>query len=689
MTNPRKNITLMLACLMSAGAAAQIAMAQETDGSTQRAERSSTAIELGTIKSVAEAEPAGIAAVDLAATVDVIGGDKIETENVDFAVGLIKKVPGVYFGDHNNGVVPGTFAIRGFDTNNPPPVTLAVDGIPHHFDPRGAADFQPFFALEIERMELVKGTIDPRFGIGNVAGTLGLTTKRGWDMTQVRLLAGEYNTVDAQMFTGHKSGNFTQDYFIGMRKTDGYRENSELLKGAASGKWFYTSDDKRLTVGAIARVFSMDANAGGYTSIEEARNDPSFSPAFSASDGGVQNNDHVSVHVDYALTSNIDLSVKAFRQSLDRSRWARFNLAGSQQERINDDSNTGIIATMSHYNDAIPGFDNVRFDFGFDYTAFDNIEQRYATNNRVRQNMTRDWRYDWEGWGLYAQADGEVNRWLRLIAGLRTDSFGGDFTNVLADQRSTMRNTKNIVQPKAGIVITPHEDYSIYANWGRTFKLPANPDLFGQDGGGNPIPALGEGKNDGWEIGVTASPIDAVRVRVAYWELDSGNEIIHVDGNNINAGATDRKGFDIALTADVHEWVSIWASYSNVDAIYLNPAPALAERAGHKLALVPEYTAKIGIDVDHPSGVTMNLWMDFVDDYFPEATLAQREQFGELGGHEVAHLALGYRISPTVTAGVDVRNLFDKEYFSWAWDYDVGIMPAQPRSFYGWVRFEY
>ena len=689
----KKNTVLGLAVIMSAvPLSAQLAFAQggASETAASASDRSGVVVELGTIRSVAEAgRSSGLLSTELPSTVDVIGGAQIETENVDFAVGLMRKLPGVYFGDHNNGVVPGTFGMRGYDTNNPPPVTLVVDGIPHHFDPRGRAEFQPFFALEIERMELVKGTNDPRYGIGNMAGTLNLATKRNWDITQVRLLAGEYNTMDAQMFTGHKSGNVSQDYFIGLRRTDGYRENSDLIKGAASGKWFYHSDDGRLSTGVIARTFSLDANAGGYTSIEEARANPAFSPEFSASDGGEQRSNHVSLHVDYALSSSVDLWFKAFTQDQDKVRWARFSLAGAQQERLNDDRATGILTGLSHNNSNIPGFEHVRFNLGFDYTTYSNIEQRYATVNRVRGNILRDWDYDWDSWGAYVQADGDVNDWLKLVAAIRTDSVTGDFTNVIAGQSSTMDNMKNIVQPKIGAIITPYEGYSIFANWGRTFTLPANPELFGQDGAGNLIPGLGAGDNDGWEIGVTASPIDQVVFRASYWQIDTGNELIHAGGTTINAGATDRKGFDISVVAKVHPWVDIWGSYANVEAKYVNPAPGLEDREGEVLSMVPEYTAKIGIDVDHPSGATMSLWMDMVDDYYPDTvTIAERSR-GKLGGYEVAHLALGYKVSPTLTLGVDIRNVFDQEYFGWAWDYDVGIMPGQPRSYYGWMRYEF
>ena len=44
-----------------------------------------------------------VTTADLPASVDVLGADQIETENVDFALELLKKVPGTYYGDWNQG----------------------------------------------------------------------------------------------------------------------------------------------------------------------------------------------------------------------------------------------------------------------------------------------------------------------------------------------------------------------------------------------------------------------------------------------------------------------------------------------------------------------------------------------------------------------------------------------------------
>ena len=121
--------------------------------------------------------------------------------------------------------------MRGYDVNTAAPVALSIDGIPSYYSSLNGIDIQPIFPLEIENMELLKGTTDPRYGINNVAGTLNIRTKQGGNFTTVRMLAGSFNTYDGGIITGHEDGNFSQTYFANFRSSEGYRDHSDLEKG--------------------------------------------------------------------------------------------------------------------------------------------------------------------------------------------------------------------------------------------------------------------------------------------------------------------------------------------------------------------------------------------------------------------------------------------------------------------------
>ena len=653
-------------------------------GTETEAEREKVYMKIGTV-TVTEQNPY-LTTADVPASVDVLGADQIETENVDFSMELMKKIPGTYYGDWNQGVISGTFSMRGFDANHDVPATLIVDGIPHNFG-YGRMDIQPFFPLEIERIELVKGTSDPRYGLQNIAGDANVFTKRGGNFTKVRLLTGSYETYDAGIITGHEEGNFSQTYFAGYRDTVGYRDHSDLKKGAASGKWFYTTNDDRLSVGAIARFFGMDANAPGYLTKEEAETDPEHAASFARTDGGEQNNKHISLHLDYNFSDNLNWSVKTYTQQLERTRWCRWSDAGSQQERYLKDDQYGAISTLSYEIMDWWRMNRLKLDWGLDYQHQDNLEQRWSTVDRVQQFLTRDWDSDKYYWGSYVQADGEVNDWLRLVAALRVDSFDGEFKNRLANQESDMVDLDYIWQPKLGTVITPLEGYNLYANWGRTFQLPGSPQLFGQDYSGNLISRdLCESENDGWEVGAKVSPFNWLSARADYWEMKATDEVRDKkdgSGDFINAGETERKGWDLALSLRPHPWVALWGSYSNVDATYTEPGPGLEDRDGKDIENIPEYTAKVGVDFEHPIGFFSSVWLESQDDYYVDP----QNQLEKEGDYNIVNLKAGYRLG-MATVGFELKNLFDETYNAFVWNSTNGFSPGDGRSIYAWVTLD-
>jgi iron complex outermembrane receptor protein len=658
-------------------------------GTQTEAEKEKVYMKIGTVR-VSEETPY-LTTADLPASVDVLGADQIETENVDFALELLKKVPGTYYGDWNQGIISSTFSMRGYDVNTAAPVALSIDGIPSYYSSLNGIDIQPIFSLEIERMELLKGNIDPRYGINNVAGTLNVHTKQGGNFTTVRMVTGSFNTYDGGIITGHEDGNFSQTYFANFRSSEGYRDHSDLEKGAFSGKWFLTTSDGKGSIGAIARYFKMTADAPGYLTEEIAEEDPTLAATFARTDGGEQENGHVSLHFDYEFTEALSWSVKTYLQKLERSRWARWSTSGSQSETLIDDSQYGAISTLTYVRDDL-GIKLLKLNWGIDYQFDESTEQRWTTEDRVRQGTeTRYYDNEMYYWGSYVQADGEINDWLRLFGALRVDSFYGEMENKLTNTESDMLDLEFIWQPKFGTVITPYHGYSFYANWGRTFQLPGIPDRYGQDTSGNiKNTDLTESTNDGWEAGIKASPFDWLSVRADYWEMVATDEVrkkADGSGDKINVGETDRKGWDVAFSVRPHPYVSAWGSYSFVEAIYTDPGPEMQDRKGKDIELIPDYTAKLGIDFDHPVGFSCGLWMEAQGDYYVLTDPENKNK--QEGDYEIFNFKTSYKFQNNTTIGVDVRNIFDEDYYAFVWSLSNGFQPGDGRSVYGWVSFDF
>ena len=449
-------------------------------------------------------------------------------------------------------------------------------------------------------------------------------------------------------------------------------------------------DDSQSQIGAIVRYFSLEADAPGYLTEEQSEADPTQAASFALSDGGEQENVHASLHYDRWFTDQLSWTLKGYAQTVDRTRWARWSDAGSQTETLIQDAQYGMISTLT-YEKNYTFIKRLKIDWGLDYQYNESTEQRWTTENRNRIGSESRYYDDLiYYWGSYVQADSDINDWLRLFAAIRMDSFDGEMENKLTGTKSDMVDLDFLWQPKMGAVITPYHGYNFYANWGRTVQLPGIPDRYGQDTSGNlKSRDLTESTNDGWEVGIKASPLDFLSIRADYWKMVATDEVrkkADGSGDKINVGETEREGWDVSLSVKPHEWLSIWGSYSYVQAIYTEPGPGYADRKGKDIELIPDFTAKLGVDFKHPLGFASSFWMESQGDYYVLNDPENKNK--KVGDYNIFNFKASYKLEKA-TIGFEIKNLFDQDYYAYAWNLSNGFSPGDGRSCYVSMTFEY
>ena len=391
---------------------------------------------------------------DLPGSVDIVGADQIRNESVDEPLELLRRVPGVGVEDFNQGIVSSDIPVRGFSpVGEIAPLKLIIDGVPSNLHD-GLADMKPIFPLEIQRIELLRGTHDPRYGLYAVAGNLQIFTRSGGNYTVLRGTAASFNTYEAQATSGFEDEHLSQNLFGAFRYSAGYRGNAELQKYALSGKWFYKLGT-RLRAGIIARMFRMDADAPGYLSEAQAETEPRSSPVFSQNDGGIQSNRHASAHLEADLTERLFWSLRAYHQTVERQRFVRFTEAGTQQERYELDRQSGGLTQLSYRPGGLGVLHDLVFSAGGDLQYQDNVYRRFATDGaRNRVTASRDQAFDLLSYGAFAMADIQPWMWLRLVGGLRWDRLDGEMKNILMDGTMTpIVDYGNIWQPKVSAMV--------------------------------------------------------------------------------------------------------------------------------------------------------------------------------------------------------------------------------------------
>lgn len=663
------------------------AFADAKPSSDKKSVSANSVFELGEMVVVGENKSSRLRSRDILTSVDIMKPDKIENQNVQNSYELFHRMPGVQITQFNQGTTSGKLSFRGFNgEGNINAVKLLIDGIPSNANDGLMAFIDTIFPLEIESLETVRGTNDPRYGLHNIAGNAQINTLTGGNYAKGRVSYGSFDSYDVQAGAGYEKNGFSQNYFAAYRDSQGYRDHSASDKNSFSGKWFYTPESEKYKVGLIARWSEANAQEPGYLTFQDSRTHPTMTNAYNETDGDKRQMGQVSGHFDINLTDDLFWSTKSYANSYDDQRWVKFSAAVSQQERITEEIQYGAITSLTYRPD-ISFLQDFSVETGFDIQKQENKSARYLDVRRNRTTQTRDQQFDFYVYGGYLQAMIKPFNWLKITPGFRADKVGGNFSNRLNNTTAVINDYGTIWQPKIGAVITPIDGYSLYGNWGRTFQVaigsasykisPTATDL---------APSI----NNGWEVGIKAEPVSWAEGRIAYWQQAASNEwrrqLNSPNGDSTNIGATDRQGVDIQLKVTPVEPVSLWAALSLQEAIVKTPPPLTPQYRGNQIDHSPNYIFSGGIDYQITAQLKSSLWTTGQGDYYLDEANKQNK-FGE---YALLNLNLDYQINKLVGLQFQVKNLTDT-YWEYAW-YDGAITlhsPGDGRSFYGAVNVNY
>jgi iron complex outermembrane receptor protein len=209
------------------------------------------------------------------------------------------------------------------------------------------------------------------------------------------------------------------------------------------------------------------------------------------------------------------------------------------------------------------------------------------------------------------------------------------------------------------------------------------------------------GKNErfSWSFGVftTDSADDIIRVASA----------IAGRGFFQNGGTTRRQGLEASANYSTDRW-TVFATYSLVDATFrdtltlsspFNPladAGLITVHPGNQLPGVPRHRFKAGVDYTVQDGWTVGADMIAVSGQYlvgDESNLNPK-----LPGYWIANLHTTYKVSKQVEVFGQVRNVFDKRYYTAGTFFETDaiaflglsdprtVSPGAPRAFYAGLR---
>lgn len=673
--------TAMAVALAAAGGAAAQSAAEPAQTGVSTGANTDSTLTLGTF-TVQSTATGPLSARSVFSSVDVLGASVLQEQRADYSWELFSRAPGVQVTQFKQGTDAGRFSFRGFNgEGRVNAVKLLIDGIPSNDNAGGMPYLDAVFPLEIEAIEIVRGTNDPRYGLNNIAGNANVLTRTGGNEGRASVTLGSFGTRDVQVAKALESGNWSQNYFLGWRDSDGYRDHADARKLALSGKWFYTTDDGQWRAGVTARYFRNRALESGYLSQAQALATPRISPAYAAADRGERETAQLSAHLDGQLADDLAWSTKLYTNRYENQRWVRFSAAGVQQERYNDEAHHGLSTTLT-WRPRVSWAHEFTLESGLDAQWQHNIGQRYRTQQRVRGTRIRDWDFDLDTRGAYVQAVIRPVEALKIAPAWRVDKVSGRFADGLTGSTAPAHDYGLIQQPKISVAYALAPQASAYVNWGRTFQIGT-----GIDGYRTQTRNLKPSINDGWEAGLKLQPRAGLDARVAYWEQRASGEVARVlgvdglpdPGGQGNVGRTLRKGYDIQLNARTSATTTAWVAYARQLARITNPDPSAPQTLGKEIENVPHYLVSAGVDWQVSERLKLSAALYAQGDYY----LERSNRLGRTGGYKLLDVSGTYRLSPRLDLNVQIKNLNNRRYvYAWYDSGSSGYSPGDGRAVY-------
>ena len=607
-------------------------------------------------------------------SVNVLAQDRIENQTHYSNYELINQIPGITLGEYvGKGMGFGTVSMRGFNGEGVlNAVKLLIDGVPSNANDGNMYYIDMVPRLDIEAVEVVKGTNDPRYGLHNIAGNMNVVTRSGGNYTESKLTVGRFSTQMLQIAKGIETDSVAQNYALSHKTTQGYRQHMQADATNFSGKWFAKSGEGTSRVGLIIKHVNNRANEPGYLTPTQISADPWQVAPKSVNDRDSRQASQVAVQAESKLDASTHLEGQVYWNHLHDDRYIKFPDASRQEFRQLREQQVGASAHFTRKL-GVTSLGDTTLIGGIDTERQDNFNfrERPIEVGSTGQSIVprRNHQYLFNTVGTFVQAVLKPdNRWT-ITPAYRVDQVTGEGI-INYDTTASLIGTWPInhdgliKQPKISTSYRVTDASTAYGNWGRTFQVGT-----GRAAYQTSAFAVGPSINEGWELGWKFKPASTVDTRMAAWRQTAQSEARTLLGNpsndTVNLGQTVRTGTDFELNAKPSSTTSLWAGVSF--------QKAEIRSTGHEVDHVPRKIYTLGINEKLNDQWRAGATVNGQSSYFIDTTNSEK-----VGSYALVNATMGYKINTSTDVEVQIRNLTDRLYY---YSYD-NVYAGSPGNFY-------
>lgn len=571
------------------------------------------------------------------------------------------------------------------------------------------------FNAATERVEVLKGPASTLYGILDPGGLINVVTKRpertfGGSLSATSSsFGGGTGQVDV---TGPIDGTRLAYRLTGEYQDEDYwrnfgNERSTFI--APSLTWF--GDDATVTVLYSHRDYKTPFDRGTIFDLNTKKavdvdRKTRFDEPFNVTDG---QSDLAQLNAEYRLnsqwTAKFDYSYSQDKYSDNQARVMAYDAkTGNLTRRVDATQGStqrmhstradlqGNVDIAGFYNEILTGvsyenYDLLRTDMMRckNVKGFNIYHPVYGKLNKCTtvSAADSDQTLKQESYSAYAQdALYLTDKWI-AVAGLRYQYYtqyagkGRPF-NVNTDSRDEQWT------PKLGLVYKLTPAVSLFANYSQTFMPQLSIASY--------IGDLPPETSNAYEVGAKFDLFDGVTANIALFDIHKRNVLYNesVGGETIakTAGRVRSQGVEVDLAGSLTENTNIIASYGYTDAKVLEDP----DYAGKPLPNVPRHTGSLFLTYDIHNAIAGNTLTIGGGGHGVSRRSATNGADYYLPGYFVADAFAAYKmkLQYPVTLQVNVKNLFDKTYYtSSIATNNLGNQIGDPREVQFTVKMEF
>lgn len=572
---------------------------------------------------------------------------------------VLRKVPGLFIGQHAGGGKAEQIFLRGFDVDHGTDVAIGVDGMPvnmvSHAHGQGYSDLHFVIPETVNKIDFGKGAYYASEGDFNTAGYVNFKTKDYIDESSVSLALGQFNTLRTVGLFDLLGNTKNQNAYMAMEyiATDGPFDSPQNFNRLnLFGKYvMYSPENDKLTL--TASHFTSRWDASGQIPQREVDNgNITRFGAIDDTEGGETSRTNLNATYDKYITDNTTLKANAYYSQYAFELYSNFTffledpVNGDQIKQKEDRQIFGANAAIN-YSTFLGGTElNLTSGFGLRHDIVDDVELSRTLNRTTTLENIQLGDINQTNIDAFVKADFEFGKF-RIAPALRLDYFKFMYNDALQTNYETKSETKTIVSPKLNFYYNAKDNLQLYLKSGLGFHSN-DARVVVANNGKDILP-----RSFGADLGTIWKPFPKLVVNSALWYLFLEQEFVYVGDAGIvePSGKTRRYGLDLGLRYQINDWL-----FLDSDATYTH-ARSIDEPNGEDyIPLAPDFTFTGGLSIDNLNGFSGGLRFRYLND-----RPANEDNSIVAEGYTVTDFNLNYRMK-NITLGVMVENLFDVDW---------------------------